>query len=61
LTIGLISAPYHIMSMVRAGQPLDGPRWAGVAVAAALGVGVGLAAVVVPLRVGIRTLRAMEF
>jgi ABC-2 type transport system permease protein len=61
LVIGLISAPYHVSRMMAEEPVLPPGRLVLVAAGAVLGVGVGVAAVIVPLRLGIRTLRHMEF
>ncbi len=61
LVIGLISAPYHVLKML---QETSAPTVRQVIVmilAALLGVSVGLAAAVIPLRMGIRNLRRLEF
>jgi ABC-2 type transport system permease protein len=59
--IGLISAPYHLMMMLRPEDELPARLLVLVVALAAAGVGVGLAGVITPLRMGIRTLRQMEF
>ena len=61
LVVGLMAAPWHIAAVFADGDltaiPLDGVRLLGVAA----GLGVGLTAVLLPLRLGGRTLREMEF
>lgn len=59
--IGLISAPYHLMMMLRPEDELPARLLIVVVALAVVGVGVGLAGVIAPLRMGIRTLRQMEF
>ncbi len=59
--IGLISAPYHIILMLRPEEHLPAPLLALVGALAAAGVAIGFAGVFVPLRMGIRALRQMEF
>jgi ABC-2 type transport system permease protein len=61
LVIGLMAAPWHAYAAVG-----DGERWsesasAWVAAGMAAGLVLGTAAVLVPLRLGARTLRQMEF
>ncbi len=59
--IGLISAPYHIMLMLRSEEELPTRLMILVVALAVTGVVAGLAAAYLPLRVGVRTLRKMEF
>jgi ABC-2 type transport system permease protein len=57
----LMALPWH-MAMYHAGAPEAAlPHASAVLAAAILGVGVAVAAVTVPLRLGIRALRALEF
>jgi ABC-2 type transport system permease protein len=60
LTIGLMALPYHAFLALR-GEEDPGRRIVYIVLAFLAGAGLGIAAVVVPLRVGIRTLRQMEF
>src|SRR5260370_42546975 len=61
LAIGTMAAPYHIAKIAHSGGPLPGAWIAGIVGGAIVGACVGVVAVVVPLRLGIRTLRNMEF
>lgn len=62
LEIGLISGPYHLHAMLLSGDaPLTGPLLVLQLITATVGIGLAAAAVIVPLRAGARTLRAMEF
>ncbi|MFL5341493.1 MAG: putative ABC transporter permease subunit [Gemmataceae bacterium] len=61
LVIGTMAAPFHVLKILNGGGHLSAQQLAFVAVGVAVGIGVGVFAVVVPLRLGIRTLRNMEF
>ena len=61
LTIGTMAAPYHIGKIAHSSGPLPAEWIAGILAGTLAGLSLGLAAVVVPLRLGIRTLRQMEF
>jgi len=61
LIIALMAAPYHVLIMLKMNPMLDVGHVAMVSAGVAAGLLVGLAAVVIPLRMGIRTLREMEF
>jgi ABC-2 type transport system permease protein len=61
LVIGLISAPYHVMLMIRTEDELPGRLLIVVIALAAVGIGAGLQAPYLALRLGVRTLRKMEF
>jgi ABC-2 type transport system permease protein len=60
LVIGLMTAPWHLYAAFGSGAWGDAPGGL-VAAGVVAGVALGLAAVVVPLHVGARTLRRMEF
>ncbi len=61
VSIGLISAPYHLSVMITGHRGLRLVTRLLIAAAAFIGVGLGLGTVIALLRLGIRTLRAMEF
>jgi ABC-2 type transport system permease protein len=61
VVIGLMAGPYHFFLMFRPNPALAAGPVAVIATGVAAGLLVGLAAVVFPLRMGIRTLREMEF
>jgi ABC-2 type transport system permease protein len=61
LSIGLISAPYHLVSMLSGNTEMKPMTVTMLILTATLGVLLGIATVVVLLRLGIRTLRRMEF
>jgi ABC-2 type transport system permease protein len=59
LTIGLMAGPYHVILMLRDDLPEKFiPAIIG---GIMLGLALGICAVLIPIRVGIRTLRTMEF
>jgi ABC-2 type transport system permease protein len=62
LVVGLMAVPWHVYVALHGSEELAGPGalW-GLGVAAAGGLALGAAAVVGPLRMGIRALRRMEF
>jgi ABC-2 type transport system permease protein len=62
LVLGLMAAPSHVVGALGEMKDMDTDSINGwLAAGVVAGVGVGVAAVVLPLRLGIRTLRAMEF
>ncbi|HEV3146144.1 MAG TPA: hypothetical protein VGZ47_19820 [Gemmataceae bacterium] len=59
LTVGLMAGPYHIILMFRDDLP---PAWLpAIFGGIVLGLALGACAVLIPIRIGIRTLRTMEF
>lgn len=60
LTIGLMALPYHAHLIVR-GEEDPTRRLIYVALAFVAGVGIGAAAILAPMRIGIKSLREMEF
>jgi ABC-2 type transport system permease protein len=61
LLLCLLALPWHVQMAGTEGPPLKRVSWWIVGPAAAAGVALGVLAVMLPLRVGIRRLRAMEF
>lgn len=61
LTIGLISAPYHVWMILKPEGNVPGWVYPTIAALLALGLAIGVYAVIGPLRLGIRSLRQMEF
>ncbi|HWG46992.1 MAG TPA: hypothetical protein VN688_29785 [Gemmataceae bacterium] len=61
LILGLMAAPWHAYSLLAEAEMNLSMPLAGVGVGLVLGLAVGVVSVVVPLRAGIRALRAMEF
>src|SRR5262249_48044815 len=61
LAIGTTAAPYHVLRILHLEEGFSTGRIAAVFGGVLLGIVVGAIAVVVPLRLGIRTLRNMEF
>jgi ABC-2 type transport system permease protein len=61
LTLCLLALPWHIRMAGAQGPPVQAASWWLVGPPAAAGVALGALAVLLPLRLGIRRLRAMEF
>lgn len=60
VTVGLMALPYHVY-LAFGGESESNRWWLGIALALLLGIGAAAAAVIAPLRAGIKTLREMEF
>jgi ABC-2 type transport system permease protein len=61
LCVGLLAVPWHLQAARAESSPAIDVSWWLVGGSVALGLAVGAAAVALPLRLGIRALRSMEF
>jgi ABC-2 type transport system permease protein len=60
-TFGLISGPWHALMMLDNATAVDVQGWVGIGLGVLAGLVVGVAALVVPLRLGIQSIRRREF
>lgn len=61
LVIGTMAAPYHVTMILGAGEVMSPRATLIIGVGFGLGLVIAAATVILPLRMGIRTLRSMEF